>query len=67
MKAGDLVKITRAQIGAPEGTIGLIVKTHKPRAKTIKHSIHEVQLYGVKLGCNRRFLSRDLEVVNESR
>jgi hypothetical protein len=35
MKAGDLVKITRTQIGAPEGTIGLIVKTHEPRAETI--------------------------------
>ena len=67
MRAGDLVRTTRAQIGAPEGTIGLIIKSHKPRAETIKHSIHEVQLYGVKLDFNRRFLSRDLEVVNESR
>ena len=67
MRAGDLVKITRAQIGAPEGTIGLIVKTHEPRAETIKWGIHEVQLYGVKLDFNRRFLSRDLEVINESR
>ena len=67
MRAGDLVMTTRAQIGVPAGSIGLIVKSHKPRAETIKHSIHEVQLYGVKLGCNRRFLSRDLEVVNESR
>ncbi len=67
MRAGDLVKVTRASIGVPLGTVGLIVKSHKPRAETIKHSIHEVQLYGVKLGCNRRFLSRDLEVVNESR
>ena len=67
MRAGDLVKTTRAQIGVPAGAIGLIIKSHEPRAETIKHSIHEVQLYGVKLGCNRRFLSRDLEVVNESR
>ena len=67
MRAGDLVKTTRAQIGVPLGSVGLIIKSHKPRAETIKHSIHEVQLYGVKLGCNRRFLSRDLEVVNESR
>ena len=67
MRAGDLVRTTRAQIGVPAGAIGLIIKSHKPRAETIKHSIHEVQLYGVKLGCNRRFLSRDLEVVNESR
>ena len=67
MRAGDLVKVTRASIGVPLGSVGLIVKSHKPRAETIKHSIHEVQLYGVKLDCNRRFLSRDLEVVNESR
>ena len=67
MRAGDLVMTTRAQIGVPAGAIGLIIKSHEPRAETIKHSIHEVQLYGVKLGCNRRFLSRDLEVVNESR
>ena len=65
MRAGDLVKTTRAQIGAPLGSIGLIIKSHDRRQN--KHSIHEVQLYGVKLGCNRRFLSRDLEVVNESR
>ena len=67
MRAGDLVKVTRASIGVPAGSIGLIIKSHKPRAETIKHSIHEVQLYSVKLGCNRRFLSRDLEVINESR
>ena len=67
MRAGELVRTTRAQIGVPAGAIGLIIKSHEPRAETIKHSIHEVQLYGVKLGCNRRFLSRDLEVVNESR
>ncbi len=67
MRAGDLVMTTRAQIGVPAGAIGLIIKSHEPRAETIKHSIHEVQLYGVKLGSSRRFLSRDLEVVNESR
>ena len=69
MQAGDLVVTTRAQIGVPNGTIGLIIKSHEPRAETIKHSIHEVQLYGVKhySGYYRRFLSRDLEVVNESR
>ena len=67
MRAGDLVMTTRAQIGVPAGAIGLIIKSHEPRSTIIKHSIHEVQLYSVKLGCNRRFLSRDLEVVNESR
>ena len=67
MRAGDLVRTTRASIGVPLGSIGLIIKSHEPRAETIKHSIHEVQLYGVKVQFNRRFLSRDLEVVNESR
>ena len=69
MRAGDLVMTTRAQIGVPAGSIGLIIKSHEPRARTIKHSIHEVQLYGVKhySGHYRRFLSRDLEVINESR
>ena len=67
MRAGELVKTTRAQIGVPAGAIGLIIKSHEPRAETIKYSIHEVQLYGVKVQFNRRFLSRDLEVVNESR
>ena len=65
MKAGDLVKTTRAQVGVPLGSIGLIIKSHDRRQN--KHSIHEVHIYGVKLGTNRRFLSRDLETVNESR
>ena len=70
MRAGDLVMTTRAQIGVPAGAIGLIIKSHEPRglyAAHTPHKIHEVQLYGVKLDFNRRFLSRDLEVVNESR
>ena len=72
MRAGDLVKTTRAQIGVPAGAIGLIIKSHEPRglyAAHTPHKIHEVQLYGVKhfSEFSRRFLSRDLEVVNESR
>ena len=69
MRAGDLVMTTRAQIGVPPGAIGLIIETHEPRgsyATGTPHKIHVVQLYGVKLQFNRRFLSRDLEVVNES-
>ena len=72
MQVGDLVTTTRAQIGVPNGTIGLIIKSHKPRghyAKGTPWKIHEVQLYGVKhfSDYSRRFLSKDLEVVNESR
>ena len=70
MRAGDLVMTTRAQIGVPAGAIGMIITTHEPRgsyAKGTPHKIHEVQLYGVKPFIDRRrFLSRDLEVVNES-
>jgi len=71
MRAGDLVKTTRAQVGVPLGSIGLIIKSQAPRAETIKYSIHDVQLIGVvgALGypSTRRYLSIDLEVVNESR
>ncbi len=68
MRAGDLVMTTRAQIGVPAGAIGLIIKSHQPRAETIKWPIHEVQLMAIKSAVKyRRFLSRDLEVVNESR
>ena len=67
MRAGDLVKVTRASIGVPLGTVGLIIKSREPRAETIKHSIHEVRLMAIKSAVKyRRFLSRDLEVVNES-
>ena len=32
MKAGDLVKITRASLGVAYGRLGLIVKEYDPRA-----------------------------------
>ena len=69
MRVGDLVVTTRAQIGVPAGAIGLIITTHEPRAVGATYKIHEVQLYGVKhySGYYRRFLSKDLEVINESR
>ena len=68
MRAGDLVMTTRAQIGVPAGAIGMIITTHEPRAVDASYKIHEVQLYGVKPFIDRRrFLSRDLEVISESR
>jgi hypothetical protein len=68
VQAGDLVVTTRAQIGVPAGAIGLIITTHEPRAVDATYKIHEVQLYGVKhySGYYRRFLSKDLEVVNNA-
>ena len=67
MRAGDLVMTTRAQVGVPVGSIGLIIKTHEPRgsyAKGTPHKIHELRLMAIKSAVKyRRFLSRDLEVV----
>tara|TARA_B100001123_G_scaffold430362_1_gene550191 strand:- start:934 stop:1140 length:207 start_codon:yes stop_codon:yes gene_type:complete len=67
MNIGDLVKITRASIGVPKGTIGLIVDTRisSPNAKGSSYFIHEIQLCGIKKrqGGNRQYLERDLQVV----
>ena len=69
MRAGDLVKTTRAQIGVPQGTIGLVIKSHQPRGDYLgqqaKEKIHTVQLLGTDTpGIHtRRFLGRDLKIV----
>ena len=65
LKPGDLVKITRAGVGVPKDTIGLILSTvatgpHQP------YDYHEVQLCNSKSRVIRR-LERDLEVINASR
>ena len=68
MRAGDLVRTTRAQIGVPAGAIGLIIETHEPRADGASYKIHELRLIAIKSAVKYRlFLSKDLEVVNESR
>lgn len=68
MKVGDLVMTTRASIGIPVGTIGLIIETHEPRANGASYKIHELRLMAIKSAVKyRRFLSRDLEVLNASR
>ena len=67
MQIGDLVKITRASIGIPKGSIGLILKTRISKTNAIGASyfIHEIQLCGIpkRQGGNRQYLERDLEVV----
>ena len=68
MRAGDLVKVRRPQIGVPAGTLGLIVESYDVRGDydiTLGEKIHILQLIGKPL--ERRYLGRDLEVVNESR
>lgn len=68
MKVGDLVKLTPAPIGVPENSIGLIIE-HARDTKRADLHIFVVQLlmrseYGF---ASVRRLSRDLEVISESR
>ena len=61
MKAGNLVRITRASIACPSGTLGLIIKTN---------SADRIVTYDVQLanshakGRTVRRLGRDLEIVS---
>ena len=67
MRVGNLVKFNRLSIGIPPNAIGLVVKEY-PRtvqADTEPCSIWEVAMYGTTYKMrNRRFLARDLEVIN---
>jgi len=63
MKPGNLVRTIRAGIGIPAGTLGLIVES-----LNVNDGIHiqVVKLLG-RPRCDRRYLGRDLEVINEGR
>lgn len=67
MKVGDLVKMTKARIGVPENTIGLITEHH--RVTPLRDDLHIfiVQLLEpTEFGARTvRRLSRDLEVISE--
>jgi len=60
MKVGDLVRITKARIGVPADSLGLIVSCAESKPRKI--FIYEIQLARAD---NRRVLRlpRDLEVV----
>ena len=64
MKPGNLVRTIRAGIGIPAGTLGLIVES-----LNVSDGIHiqVVKLLSSPPRCDRRYLPRDLEVINESR
>ena len=66
MTVGNLVNITRASIGVPAGTIGLIMKVYG----SDRFGRYTIMLYDIKLanGSGRvvRRIARDLEVINES-
>jgi len=61
VQPGNLVKITRASIGVPIGTIGLIIETHMP------FGYCDVQLCGLEKMRTVRRMPRDLEVISASR
>ena len=67
MKVGNLVNITRASIGVPAGTIGLITKVYGSD-RIERHDT--IMLYDIKLanGSGRivRRIARDFEVISES-
>ena len=63
MKPGNLVKINRASIGIPAGTIGMIVKSHAPLSIELNEKIHSVKLVGLRRP-DRRYMARDLEVIS---
>ena len=75
MRAGDLVRIKRASIGIPMDTLGLLTAEREVfddpppdgyRRGDFGMTIWEVQMLGVKPH-TRRYMSRDLEVLNASR
>ncbi len=60
MQVGNLVRLTRATIGLPAGSIGLVTRKteHNPG-----QSGYELLLVVFVGGRTVRFLSRDLEVI----
>ena len=70
MRVGNLVKFNRLSIGIPPNAIGLVVKEYprdyNPYEAGVPYSLWEVTIYGTTYKMrNRRFLARDLEVINE--
>tara|TARA_Y100001938_G_scaffold147527_1_gene228921 strand:- start:5341 stop:5532 length:192 start_codon:yes stop_codon:yes gene_type:complete len=63
MKVGDLVKITRASIGIPKGTIGLIVKvTDGGEGYDLCH-VHFMSRLKISNNHPRPFLPSDLQIL----
>jgi len=63
MKVGDLVKITRAGIGCPHGTIGMVLDK---KNNDVDLEFFDIWLCRAKHSTIRR-LRCDLEVINASR
>ena len=76
MRAGDLVRVKRASVGIPMDTLGLLTKKKELfdaappddyKRGDYDMAIWEVQMLGAVKQRARRYMSRDLEVINESR
>ena len=67
MKTGDLVRVTRASIGIPKGSLGLVETKLKDTGgfTGIPDAMWRISL--LQAGRQRRLLGRDLEVINASR
>ena len=63
MKVGSLVRITRLALGVPKDTIGLITSIAVVTDSGFEY--YMVQMCGIEVP--RRWLGRDLEIINESR
>ena len=63
MQAGNLVKITRASVGIPHGTIGLVLKVYPGG---FVDDMVDVRICNAQQRTVRR-LERDLEVISASR
>ena len=62
IQPGNLIKITRASIGIPEGTVGLVTEQHSVNGGRHGLVVYVVKLHGI--GSTRRFLGEDLEVLS---
>ena len=66
MKPGNLVKTTRASIGYPKGTVGLVVNVVRNIGLDADLKFVYVQICGHEkrdYNTERRYLDRDLELV----
>ena len=64
MKTGDLVRVTRASIGMPKGSLALV----EDKLKHIGGTPSVLwQIYLLQTGRRLAMLNRDLEVLNASR
>ena len=69
-KAGTLVKTTKARIGVPLGTVGLVVKVvdeliEAKFGRRVETWIKTVAIVRHLSGTERRYLFCDLEVAND--